>query len=59
MLKQGAYFQAEDYYIYSCLHMAAEKGFIYIVEYLADQKADINAKTTCVEFLYLIGLLFI
>jgi len=41
------------------LHYAAEKGHLSVVEYLVNQKADINAKNNGVEFLYLIGLLFI
>ena len=41
------------------LHYAAENGHLSVVEYLVNQKADINAITKYVEFLYLIGLLFI
>jgi len=41
------------------LHYAAQYGHLSVVEYLVNQKADINAKNTSVEFLYLIGLLFI
>jgi len=41
------------------LHWAAYNGHLSVVEYLVNQKADINAKNTSVEFLYLIGLLFI
>jgi len=41
------------------LHLAAQKGHLSVVEYLVNQKADINAKGKDVEFLYLIGLLFI
>jgi len=41
------------------LHLAAQNGHLSVVEYLGNQKADINAKNTSVEFLYLIGLLFI
>jgi len=41
------------------LHYAAEKGHLSVVEYLVNQKADINAKTTSVEFLYLMKFLFI
>jgi len=36
------------------LHYAAEKGHLSVVEYLVNQKADINAKGYGVEFLYLI-----
>jgi len=38
---------------------AAINGHLSVVEYLVNQKADINAKNTNVEVLYLIGLLFI
>jgi len=41
------------------LHYAAYNGHLSVVEYLVNQKADINAKNVEVEFLYLIGLLFI
>jgi len=41
------------------LHYAAENGHLSVVEYLVNQKADINAKNRDVEFFYLIGLLFI
>jgi len=41
------------------LHYAAEHGHLSVVEYLVNQKANINAKNDDVEFLYLIGLLFI
>jgi len=41
------------------LHYAADNGHLNVVEYLVNQKADINAKNTSVEFLYLIRLLFI
>ena len=44
---------------YTPLHNAASKGHLSVVEYLVNQKADINAKDNRVEFLYLIGLLFI
>jgi len=40
------------------LHNASRYGHLSVVEYLVNQKADINAKNTNVEFLYLIGLLF-
>jgi len=43
----------------SYLHWAAEKGHLSVVEYLVNHEAEINAKNTSVEFLYLIGLLFI
>jgi len=41
------------------LHYAAQEGHLSVVEYLVNQKADINAKDTSVEFLYLMRLLFI
>jgi len=41
------------------LHRAAANGHLSVVEYLVNQKADINAKEYRVEFLYLIVLLFI
>jgi len=36
------------------LHRAAYNDHLSVIEYLVNQKADINAKTTSVEFLYLI-----
>jgi len=36
------------------LHRAARYGHLSVVEYLVNQKADINAKSTSVEFLDLI-----
>jgi len=36
------------------LHWAAQYGHLSVVEYLVNQKADINAKNNGVEFLYLI-----
>jgi len=41
------------------LHLAAENGHLSVVEYLVNQKADINAYTKDVERLYLWRLLFI
>jgi len=41
------------------LHWAAIYGHLSVVEYLVNQKADINAKDYNVEFLYLMRLLFI
>ena len=32
------------------LHIAAENGHLSVVEYLVNQKADINAKSNDVEF---------
>jgi len=40
------------------LHYASANGHLSVVEYLVNQKADINAKNDDVEFLYLIILLF-
>jgi len=41
------------------LHRAAYNGHLSVVEYLVNQKADINANDNSVEFLDLNGLLFI
>jgi len=41
------------------LHLASQNGHLSVVEYLVNRKADIKAKDSAVEFLYLIGLLFI
>jgi len=41
------------------LHLASQYGHLSVVEYLVNQKADINAKDNIDKFLYLIGLLFI
>jgi len=41
------------------LHFCSRYGHLSVVEYLVNQKADINAKDNDVEFLCLIGLLFI
>jgi len=41
------------------LHLAAANGHISVVEYLVNQKADINAKAKYVDFLNLMRLLFI
>ena len=43
----------------SFIHWASQMGFLSVIHYLIIQKADINAKDTDVEFLYLIGHLFI
>jgi len=39
--------------------LAAKNDHLSVVEYLVNQKADINEKDNSVEFIYLIGLLFI
>ena len=44
---------------FSLLHEASRFFHHSVVEYLVNQKADINAKSKSVEFLYLIILLFI
>jgi len=41
------------------LHFAAANGHLSVVEYLGNQKADINAKNISVEFFNFIGHLFI
>jgi len=41
------------------LHLAAQNGHLSVVEYLVNQKADINATNNWFEFLFLIPLLFI
>jgi len=41
------------------VHLATQEGHLCVVEYLVSRKADINAQSKDVEFLYLIGLLFI
>jgi len=41
------------------LHLAADYGHLSVVEYLVNQKAEINLKNNDVEYLYLVGLLFI
>ena len=41
------------------LHFSSEKGHLSIVEYLVNQKADINERVWNVDFLYLFILLFI
>ena len=61
LVNQKAYINAQSsgYPSGTPLHLAACKGHLSVVEYLVNQKADINAKDGGVEFLYLIGLLFI
>jgi len=34
------------------LHLAAQNGHLSVVEYLVNQKAELNAKDNNVEFLY-------
>jgi len=41
------------------LHYAVREGHLSVVEYLVNQKADINAIDNWAEFLYLMRLLFI
>jgi len=59
LVNQKADINAKDYGKMTPLHYAAQNGHLSVVEYLINQKADINAKNAYVEFLYLIGLLFI
>ena len=62
MIENGADINAQSIGMFSTgtpLHYAAQNGHLSVVEYLVNQKAEINVKDTCVEFLYLIGLLFI
>jgi len=40
------------------LHYAAYNGHFCVVEYLVNQKADINAKDNGIELSYMISLLF-
>jgi len=58
LLNQGADFR-DGINGQSYLHWAAERGHLSVVEYLVNQNANVNAKNSWVEFLYLIGLLFI
>ena len=59
LLNQKADINAKDSDDSTPLHRASENGHLSVVEYLVNQNADINAKDNSVEFLYLIGLLFI
>jgi len=59
LVNQKADINAKDYGNITPLHYAAQNGHLCVVEYLVNQKADINAKNNDVEFLFLIGLLFI
>jgi len=58
-VNQKADINAKDETLSTPLHYAATNGHLSVVEYLINQKVDINAKDNIVEFLYLIGLLFI
>jgi len=44
---------------YTPLHLASQNGHLSVVEYLVNQKSDTNTKDNYVEFLFLIGFLFI
>ena len=44
---------------YSPLHLAAIQGHLSIVEYLVNQKADINEKDNSFKFFLIFELLFI
>jgi len=59
MTENGADIKSKSKDGFNPLHYAAEKGHLSIVEYLVNQKADINAKNDRVEFLDLKRLLFI
>jgi len=41
------------------LHWATKKGYLFVVDYLVNQKVDINAKDNSVESEYFYGLPFI
>jgi len=41
------------------LHYAAINGHLSVVEYLVNQKADINARDNSIDFFNMIKLLFI
>jgi len=59
LANQKADIKEKDRDDWTPLHYAANNGHLSIVEYLVNQKADISAKNNCVEFLYLIGHLYI
>jgi len=59
LVNQKADINAKNKDDWTPLHGAARNGHLSVVEYLVNQKADINAKDNSIEFLYLIGLLFI
>jgi len=58
LVNQKADINAKTIDSWTSLHFAAENGHLSVVEYLVNQRADINAKDNCVDFLYLIILLF-
>jgi len=58
-VNQKANINAKDKDDFTPLHLAANSGHLCVVEYLVNQKADINAKNTSVQFIDLIILLFI
>jgi len=58
-VNQRADINAKDQVDQTPLHFAVLQGHLRVVEYLVNQKADINANTLNVEFLYLIRLLYI
>jgi len=59
LVNQKTDINAKDKDGWTPLHRASRLGHLSVVEYLVNQRANINANSNCVEFLYLIGLLFI
>jgi len=59
MIENGIDYRAKCKDNWTALHYAAKDGHLSVVEYLINQKANINAKTNRVELLYLMRLLFI
>jgi len=51
--------KAKDYYGWTPLDLASKNGHLSVVEYLVNQKVDMNTNDYHYVFLYLIGLLFI
>jgi len=56
---QGAGIHSKDKDNRTPLHYAAEKGHLSVVEYLVNQKADLNDKDNDTNIMYLIAPLFI